>query len=234
MKASFREKLLLLALAAVLVIYLGVQFLLKPAMADYQTAQQELQAAQEDETAARQVLNAASNTSQATESALSSALAAADGLLPEMTKEQVHEWLVPLATGKGLTISSLTLGDAQAADVATVSAATQSSANYQLRQYAQQIDGTSSSPSGSSSSASSSASSASGSASSASSGSGTLLAYQVSLSATCTQAQMESFLDALRDYSKSVVVNTVQFTPQGSGSASLALTVYCAQKPSSP
>ncbi|MFT8889636.1 MAG: hypothetical protein ABF904_12570 [Ethanoligenens sp.] len=243
MKLNVREKMLLLALVGFLVLYLGIRFLLTPAWSSLSKSSVQLANVEAQRQTASANVAAAANIPKAKQAAQNKAALAAKALLPEMSKEDIHQYVVPLAQAQGLNVTALVLNDPFSADIGITSSMSSPVPDYSLKMYAQRANGqrvTSSASSMGTSSAAGAAqntgSSVSGAGTSSAPGtasgkSGTVLAYTVTITANGTLAQANAFSDAIKNTGRTILVNSVQFSQQnGTGSMTISLTFYCAQK----
>ena len=239
MKINFQEKMLLVVLAGVVLLYVGINFLIMPAWNSMQTANAQFSQTEASRTEAQADLTDASGIETAKQTAKEKALKASDALLPAMNKSELQLYLVPIMQAHGLSLASIQIGDPMSDNITvptTSSGATAKTPQYKLKQAAgaTTASGTASvSVSTSTSSASSTSSATSSTSSTASTSSGTtngmVMSYKVTLTCNGTSAQGTALLDAFKDTGKTILVTNYKYA---SPSASYVMTIYCAAKPS--
>ena len=246
---SAREKILLFLLALVLVIAGGTKFLVNPTVDRLVARRSELAQMQSRRQSASQNVRDAGSVPAGVQSALTKADSSASALLPSVASDQLNAWFLKLAQQNGLTLVSIQFDNPVATDIhsagtssrTNVSAASQPKDDdiaYQLRMYAEEYRGTSSSTSRASSSQTASArsgaagstSSQTSAASASSSAQPQLLERTATLGLSGPQSGILGFLDAIKQSGRTVRVVVYESTLPG-GTATVTVQCFGAEKP---
>ncbi len=234
MRLSIREKVMLLALGVIAIIFLGTQLLISPAMNTLNSDKAKLQTEQSKVLTAQEKLIQANGVDANIKKAYDSAVTAASSLLPSLDKPSLQIWLFGFAKKYSLKVTTASLGDPTAVSSPAPASGSSSAANagstindegtnYAMKTYADEYLGHTSSATSSSGGSSSSIGS--------DSSSGTVMMSTVNLQMTGSYSSLKSFLDAIRDTKRYVVISSLDCSKQGSGyNISITLSCYAAEK----
>lgn len=227
---SSREKILLFSLGLLLILFLGIQLLLRPAAAalaaDGEALQNALVSAQQVTMQEQTV----SGTRQTMQKTLREATKAASFLFPSLDKPALQVFIENIAKKSGFKVQAITISDPAAAAVQN-SAATASSPGstlYNMKGYADSYTGK---PVSSAAASSTVVSAAASSAATSSGTTGDVLALSVNMQMSGSFDNAKKFVDAIKNTNKAVVVTAFSFAKADKGNSCTAtLQFYAAQK----
>lgn len=243
---SIREKMMLVVLGLVAVIFIGFQVLIMPASNALSTDAATLVTTQTNVAQAKADVAQANGSSSYMEKTFAAAKNSASPLLPSADKPTLHVWLFGIIKKSGLTLQSANLSDPAAATPATETitsdgtTTTSGDITYNMKTYADAYLGKTSSTTSTTSSLASSTSSTTSDTSSASSATsssassnttGDALMVSVTLQMTGSYANAKSFLDAVKKTNKYVVISSFSCTKSNKVySCNITLECYAAEK----
>lgn len=240
---SKREKIMLLALGVVIIMFLGVRFFVMPAASKLSDDSGRLASAQVSALEIREKVTEAQLASKTVSKNLESAKKSASALMPSIDWPTLHMWILSIANQSGLDMTSIKItSPVPAATVeysgaaSSVSQSSSSSSDYSMGDFANAFSGIkksfSSSSSASSSSSSSSASSSTPSSSSkTSSASGNVLMATITLQFGGNYSQVKNFLDAIERSKRCVLISSFDYEKNDKGyTFTITLQCYAAQK----
>lgn len=242
---SKREKIMLLALGVVIIMFLGVRFFVMPAASKLSDDSTRLASAQVNALAIRQKVTEAELATKAVSKNLENAKKSASALMPSIDWPTLHMWILGIANESGLDMTSIKItSPVPAATVqysggaSSASPSSSSSSGYTMGAFANAFNGIKNSLSSSSSTSSSSSSSSAASSSSApssssktSSASGNVLMATITLQFNGNYAQVKNFLDAIERSKRCVLISSFNYEKNDKGySFTITLQCYAAQK----
>ena len=244
---SFREKIMLVILGVVAIIFIGAKLLIIPTSNALSTDKSNFETIKFNVEKAKVEMIQAGSASSSLNKTFNEAKEAASAFLPSLDKPSLSIWIQDIAKKSGLTVNSVEISDPigtnlSAASFSASGTATASSnsgtADYNMRKYADIYKGNKVSASSSSAVSSSSSSSSSAESSGNSTGSGSkkstgnnILTSNVQLKMTGSYSGAESFLDAIKATGKYVVVSSfASETENGAFNCEVTLQCYAVQK----
>jgi Tfp pilus assembly protein PilO len=230
MNLSIREKVMLLTLCLVAVVFLGIKFLISPAMGNLSADKTKFLQMQLKVSNAQSTVLTAKGMDIKTQNAYEDAKTAAAPLFPSLDKPSLNVWLFKLAEAKGLTIETTSLGDPSASSnnsaaapsgtsTASTGAGTDTSnLTYLMKTYADQYFGKAV-PQNSKNSKSSTTNQTNA------------LTSTVTMPFIGSYSDFKSFLDAIRETKRSIVVSSFDCSNKNAAfSCNITLQFYAAEK----
>ena len=226
MNLSMREKVLMLTLCLVVIIFLGLKLLIFPAMDTLSYDKSKLLQVQPKTSNAQANILMVKSVDIKIQKAYEDAKTAAVPLLPTLDKPSLNEWLFYLAEANGLIVQTTffynptTTGNASDPTAASTSNDNNNLTNlsYTMKTCADQYLGKSSSQN--------TKTSASGK-----SGEADAIMSTVTMQVAGNYSDFKSFLDAIRDTKRSIVVSAFNCLKQNNTlTCSLTLQFYAAEK----
>lgn len=228
MNLSIREKVMLLTLCLVAVVFLGIKFLISPAMGNLSADKTKFLQMQLKVSNAQSTVLTAKGMDIKTQNAYEDAKTAAAPLFPSLDKPSLNVWLFKLAESQGLTIETTSLGDPSASSTNSAAAPTANSSasagtdpsnlTYVMKTYADQYFGkpvTKNSKDSKSSTTNQT----------------NALTSAVSMQLTGSYSDFKTFLDAIRDTKRSIVVSSFDCSNKNAAfSCNITLQFYAAEK----
>lgn len=231
MSLNSREKILLIAFTLFLIIILGFKFMILPAVGSLSTDSQNLLHTQLKIDDANLKTVQSKSVDAKVSKALTDAKSAASSLLPSLDKPSMQVYFLDLAKTSGFTVNSINIGDPAAASSpasdskpgsssssSSPSKSTSSDAgssaepDYAMKTYANQFKGTSSSGK-------------------TSAKTGEAMMSTVDMKMTGNFAAAKSYLNAIRDSKRSIVVSSFKCSTQDNiFTFEITMQCYAAQK----
>ncbi|HEX3026621.1 MAG TPA: hypothetical protein VHR42_05280 [Clostridia bacterium] len=251
MTLTSREKKLLFVLALVVILVGGFRFLVLPAYSKFNTENENFSTLLARQLIAKGNLAAAGTIDSGLQKKLSDVDSSASALFPSLSNDQLNIWILDLTAKNGLSVSSIKFGSPYVTEISkdniknadsstsgsTSAGQNQTAAgdlNYLLKKYAQGYKGSSTSAVPATTSGSSSSSSSAQSGASSQQAGNSLVGEQIKISMTGSFAQANSFLDAVKNSKKTVLVSSFSCSPKGSTlTIDATLLFYGAEKPDS-
>ena len=248
MSLSVREKVLVFLLIIAALVFVGIKYLVMPAVQDAARDKTKLSDLFNQQVIVQQKVSVAKGADSNLQKELATANSAASAILPQPNSELLNVWIVNLVQNSGLTVTTVSFTQATVTDIGAQNGTASNSqpspgttGRYLLKDYADSYNGVSSGAA--TSSAVSSGTSSSGTASAASSSSsagvqaaateGGLLSVSVTVDMTGkTYDQVKNFLDAVKNSGKTAIVTTFSCSKDTNGiyNVSAIITCYGAEK----
>lgn len=225
MTLNLHEKYLLVTLAFLLIIFLGFKFLIIPAMGSLSADSKNLTQNQIQVNDANSKMAQLKSLSANINKNLAEAKDASSSLFPSLDKPSLQVYFLDIAKVSGLTVTSVNVSDPVAASSpASISKSSSSSSgsnssgaysepSYQMKTYAEQYKGSSQS------------------AKSTSSKAGEAIMSNVTIKMTGNYAAAKSFLNAIRDSKRSILVLSFDCSSESNPfTFEITMQCYAAQK----
>lgn len=132
---SYREKILIVLLLVVAVLYLGIQFLIMPAYDSYSKNKITLSEVSDKKTLAESNAITAPNINKSLLSAQEKALAAADPFLPNLDSDILFSWVNNIVASQGLIIQQINITEPKIIEIQKPDSKTQAT-SYPINDFA--------------------------------------------------------------------------------------------------
>jgi len=221
MTLSYREKILVILMLIVAIIYVGYQFLIMPAYTSYTNNQTELLAIQVKKAQAESYVARADNINAQLKDTSNKAINVAKPFLPSLDSVSLNVWAVNIATNNGFTIQSIAFSDPKATTIQlpVEKSATTAQTNYPINDFANVVNGINiQAPV----SAAPKAPAANGKPDNNS-----VLESDISLSMTGQFSNVAAYLDAIKKTSRTAVVSSFTTSINDKGVLTLTCTINC-------
>lgn len=139
MMLSYREKILIILLLVVAVLYVGIQFLVMPAYNSYTNNQAALSDISDKKSAAENNVIIAPNISKAFQDAQQKALDVADPFLPNLDSEILYSWVSGIVTGQGLVIQQINITEPKITEIQKPNSQAQAT-SYPIKDFANTVN----------------------------------------------------------------------------------------------
>jgi Tfp pilus assembly protein PilO len=217
MSLSVREKILVFLLIIAALVFIGIKYLVTPAMQDAANGKAKLSDLFNQQVVVQQKVAAAKSADSNLQKELATANSAASAILPQPDNELLNVWIVNLVQGSGLNVTTVSFSQAAVTDITpqnNTASNTQagSTGGYLLKDYADSYK---------------SVSPSSGAGSQAAATEGGLLCVNVTINMTGTYDQAKAFLDAVKNCGKTAIVNAFTCSVDNNKVYTISAVIAC-------